>query len=233
MKRRYLMSYHSYRNIGFLFTDTEANCLKWRSLFSGYDPSRALRLLDTHVDEDILYIDYFRRPYRLHLKTGVLEKKDPGGWTPDLFMNEALVLYHILGDLKEQPVSAGEWVPEAALDPVRIRSGNRTDPLLDGFAADFSGRIAELKKACEQLGGTRLSQADLAYEFYPFRQTPLRLIFWDKDDEFPAQVQVLVDRNITDYMHFEAVGCMIADLFLVLDTIRSSADTDPSRYEHR
>ena len=39
------------------------------------------------------------------------------------------------------------------------------------------------------------------------------MIFWDSDEDFPAQVQVLVDQRVTDYIHFETVGCLISDLF--------------------
>ena len=210
------MGYHSYRNIGYRLTDSEAACQKWREKFAGFDPDRAARVLDLPVDETHIYITYFGGKYRLRLADGVLEKKLPEGWSEDLFMNEALVLYHLLGDVQENPRRTGVWCSEADLDPVKIRSGNRTDPLLNGFAQDFTGRQEELRAAAERLGGRRIEKGDCSYEFYPIPQIAMRLIFWDADEEFPAQTQVMVDSGVKDYMHYEAVGCMIADLFELL-----------------
>ncbi len=210
------MGYHSFRNIGYRLTDSEAACTKWREKFRGFDPKTAVSALQLPSDGSYVRITYFGTEYRLRLADGVLEKRISGGWTEDLFMNEALVLYHLLGDVCEHPRSTGIWCSEADLDPVKIRSGNRTDPLLNGFAADFSGKIPELEAAAVRLGGTRIEKGDSSWEFHPIPQIAMRLIFWDADDEFPAQTQVMVDSGVCDYMHYEAVGCMIADLFELL-----------------
>ena len=211
------MGYHSFRNIGYRLTDSEAACQKWREKFAGFDPHRASAVLDLPVDAEYIYVTYFGQRYRLRLADGVLEKavssSDAPDWTEDLFMNEALVLYHLLGDVAEHPKKTGIWCSESDLDPVKIRSGNRTDPLLNGFASDFSGKLQELEDRARRLGGRKIEKGDSSWEFYPIPQIALRLIFWDADEEFPAQVQVMVDSGVTDYMHYEAVGCMIADLF--------------------
>lgn len=225
------MGYHSFRNIGYRLTDAEAACTKWRKKYAGFDPSRAAEVLQLPVDEACIYATYFGRRYRLHLADGILEKEtdQPDVWTEDLFMNEALVLYHLLGDVQAQPRQTGVWCSEADLDPVRIRSGNRTDPLLNGFASDFAGRIPELEEAALRLGGTKIAKGDSSWEFQPIPQITLRLIFWDADDEFPAQTQVMVDSGVTDYMHYEAVGCMIADLFAHLGGGEKEAGRENSR----
>lgn len=264
-------NYHSFRNIGFYFTQAEAICEKWRAVFTGFDPSVAVRVYGLRQEGAYVYVMYFGNEYRLCTADGILEKRIPNGdngkgdsreggagegkpeagacenvaeqhmengekeilwdwdtgsrvlhtkeksadaaWTQNLFMNEAMVVYHLLGDVKEDACLSGVWVPEPDLDPVKIRSGNRTDPLVGGFAAAFSGRTAALDAACEKMGGIRLARGDAAWQMEAMPLLPVQLIFWDADEEFPAQVQVLVDRNITDFMHFEAAGCMIADLF--------------------
>ena len=38
---------------------------------------------------------------------------------------------------------------------------------------------------------------------FPFLQVLLR--FWDADDEFPPSLQILVDKNILDYLHYETL----------------------------
>ena len=57
----------------------------------------------------------------------------------------------------------------------------------------------------------------MGYEFEAFPQVHLRLIFWEAEEDFPAQVQILVDRCVTDFIHYETIGCLIADLLDRLD----------------
>jgi hypothetical protein len=50
-------------------------------------------------------------------------------------------------------------------------------------------------------------------------QVHLQLVFYDADEDFPAQASILVDQHITDYLHYETIGCLISDL---LDRIRAN-----------
>ena len=86
------------------------------------------------------------------------------------------------------------------------------DPLLSPFEEKYAGRTEEFKKACLAAGGVAIQAGDAAYEFEVFPQVHLQLILWDQDEDFPAQVQVLADQCVTDFVHYETLGCMIADL---------------------
>ena len=226
------MSFHSYRNIGFSFTDAETTCRKWREKFTGFDPAGKERYITFTREMEYIRLRYLGCAYRLNCETGVLEKENriPGGgdnvlekeegklWTDRLQMNEALAVYHYLGDGTGNIRRMGSWVPESSLDPVRIRSNDRLNPLFVNFARDYSGRITELEERCKKAGGEYdSSSGDTAWIFYPFPEIPVKLVFWEKDDEFPAQVKAYVRENATDYVHYEAVSFMIADLFQKID----------------
>lgn len=45
---------------------------------------------------------------------------------------------------------------------------------------------------------------------FPF--LPLILRFWDSDEDFLASLQILVDENILDYMHYETLMFAISHL---------------------
>ena len=45
----------------------------------------------------------------------------------------------------------------------------------------------------------------------------IQLVYWDADEDFPAQVQVMFDEHATDYIHFETSGCIVADLLEKID----------------
>ena len=41
---------------------------------------------------------------------------------------------------------------------------------------------------------------------------PVKLMFWDGDDEFPAQANLLFDRSATDFIHIESVVTIATEL---------------------
>lgn len=214
------VNYHAFQNRGFLFTNSEVVARQWRTAFSHYDPARIAEILQLKKDESYLYLSYFQTPYRLRLEDGVLEKRMEDGaagqahWDEDVYFNEAMSIYHLLYHTKDHPMLSGIWVPNTEIDGAVARSRSMQDPLLTPFSQKFTGKVKELRDSCEKIGGEKISPAksDAAYQFFAFPQIQLQLQFWDADEDFPAQTQILVDRRITDFVHFETVGCMISDL---------------------
>ena len=210
------VNYHAAQSRGVLFENHEKVSEQWRQEFSQYDPARIKNTLHLETDEEYLYLQYFSSLYRLCLKNGVLEKKSDETWSDQLYFNEAMAIYHFLYYTKDIPVISGSWVPSQTVDGVVSRRPT-IDPLLDPFARKYSGKLEELRTACEQAGGTKLDIGDVGYEFEAFPQVHLRLIFWEAEEDFPAQAQILVDRCVTDFIHYETIGCLIADLLDRLD----------------
>lgn len=211
------INYHAFQNRGYLFASHEALAEQWRTAFSEYDPLRISRILHLETDRNHLYISYFQRPYRLRLKDGILEKRAQDNWSCELYFNEAMSIYHLLHYTKDLPSNSGIWVPNTSLKGAGVHSRSLYDPLLPPFAARFSGKILLLESACKRLGGIRLSRGDISYQFTAFPRVPLQLIFWDADEDFPAQIQILFDRQVTDFVHFETTGCIISDLLELLE----------------
>ncbi len=205
------VNYHAFQSRGVPFSEYETICQQWREEFTGYDTSRIVRILHLKTDGQWLYVSYYGTPYRLDLKDGHLEKKAGEEWSGELYFNESMAIYHLLHYTKDVPLTTGKWVPNYALDGVVSRSPTK-DPLLSPFANRFAGRLHELESACEKAGGRKQRQGDLCYEFDSFPFLKLRLVFWDADEDFPAQLQVLVDSHVTDFVHYETVGCIISDL---------------------
>ena len=231
------INFHAQQNRGFRFSVIEEIQREWRERFTGYDPERVCRILDLARDENYVYVVYYGETFRLRLSDGVLEKKlrekrekagyidlDTGErvdydpfWDENVFFNEAMSVYHLLYHVKDDPSRSGEWLTNENI----INSNARTDipdPLLTPFSARFAGKCGELRDACEAAGGSPTSdRGDVCYEFTSFPQIPLRLIFWDADEDFPAQTKMLFDSRVTDYVHIETTGCIIADLFDILE----------------
>lgn len=212
------VNYHAFQSRGVLFSNYEVVCRQWQEEFSGYDPGRIVRVLHLEADDNYLYLSYFKNPYRLRLKDGVLEKQSDGAWSTELYFNESMAVYHLLYYTKDMPVVSGKWVPSHTVDGVVSRNPAVADPLLSPFAVEYTGKMAELDAACRAAGGVKLETGDVSYEFEAFPCVHLRLVFWDADEDFPAQVQILVDQCVTDFLHYETVGCVISDLLELLES---------------
>ena len=219
------VNYHAFQSRGFLFTNSEVVCAQWRAAFSHYDPRRIAAILHLDWDDLYLYLSYFQTSYRLRLEDGVLEKKEEQSaseteaWDEELYFNEAMSIYHLLHYTKDYPQLSGILVPGTELDGAASRSHFAADPLLSPFSKKYAGQTEKLAAACRREGGIPLPHAksDAAFQFTAFPQIQLQLYFWDADEDFPAQTQILVDRKITDYIHFETVGYLISDLLEKLE----------------
>ncbi len=82
--------------------------------------------------------------------------------------------------------------------------------VVEPFSRMFSGHVKELSYACEKLGGKKLTWSDAGYELKAFECIPVRFLFWDGDDEFPAQGNLLFDASATDFIHGESVVTIAA-----------------------
>ena len=71
--------------------------------------------------------------------------------------------------------------------------------------ATFTGHTEELRQALEAMGGQKLPCSDVGYQVEAFACIPLRVLFWEGDDEFPAQANLLFDRSATDFIHSESI----------------------------
>lgn len=210
------INFHAYQSRGYIFEKFEVQCEQWRTVFTAYDPQRVSQILNLQYDKDFLYIPYFEQLYRLYLENGILEKQEEVKWTDQLYFNETMSIYHLLHYVKDKPMLSGIWIPNEHLDE-RRRSGKVNDILLETFSQKYSGKCGQLKIACEKLKGICLTKGDVSYEFEVFPNVKIQLVFWDKDEDFPAQTQIFVDSRITDYVHIETTGCIVSDLLEKLE----------------
>lgn len=206
------VNYHAFQSRGVLFSEYEVVSEQWRTAFTGYDPTRIAGILHFTADEQYLWLKYFQIPYRLCLADGHLGKNVDGTWTEELYFNESMAIYHLLQYTVDHPAAAGEWVPNYAIDGMVARNPAVADPLLTSFGKAWSGKAGTLAELCVKSGGKKIAKGDAGFEFEVFPFLHLQLVFWDADEDFPAQIQIFADKNVTDFVHYETVGCIISDL---------------------
>ena len=112
----------------------------------------------------------------------------------------------------------GEFISEKDLPGgVTFFRGPHVIPT-DMIASRFENGIELFCRRCETLGGKSLEMADRAYTFTLAPRISIAVLYWQGDDEFPAESRVLFDRESvsglaldTVYALAVEVCCRIAD----------------------
>ncbi len=101
------------------------------------------------------------------------------------------------------------WVAFREL-PNTMSKSKQFEQIAEKIARTYEGKIDDLAKVVEELGGTRAPQpsTDLAAKFGVLPLVDLFLLFWDGDEDFPARCSILMDRGILDYLDQEAIVFM-------------------------
>ena len=178
----------------------------WREKFLEMDQETLIRKFDLEADEEALYITYFSRKLRIDRKNGVITDQGvrPGF---DTVMN----IYNTFYYAAEHPVASGNLVAFRQVKRVYPFEAAYRRTIISRLQEIFSGKTAELEKACKALGGIPLPQGDVGYVLPVFPFLNIAVLFWDKDEEFEAQANMLFDSEITEFMHEEKVVCVAAD----------------------
>lgn len=182
-------------------------------MFLRYDQEIMARKFGLDQDENYLYICCLNRSYRISRKTGQVT------WSDDEFLterkadyNEAMTIYDVLCCSEDNCSLTGEWVNAGSLSAIRAGNLKKGPDFFKDAAEPFAGKAQALSRSCEALGGKKLEKGDVAYEFQLFPFLPVILRFWDLDEEFPASMQILVDKNILKYMHYETLMFAVSHL---------------------
>ena len=178
----------------------------WRLKFLEMDQEELIRKFQLEADEEFLYIIYFSKRFRIDRKNGFITEdgKSPGF---DTVMN----IYNTFYYSAAHPVASGNLVAFRQVKRVYPFEAAYRRTIISRLQELFAGKTEELRKACEVLGGTLLPQGDVGYVLPVFPFLNIAVLFWDKDEEFEAQANMLFDSEITEFMHEENVVCVAAD----------------------
>ena len=165
--------------------------------FLKYDQEKMIRKFALRFDENFLYINFIGHLYRINRHSGLIE------WSEDDFetcvegdFNEALTIYDLLCDSKEGCQASGDFINLRSLSSIQGSAKSLGDGLFHGKDKVFDHKEDFLSKICEKLGGKKAGKGDVAYEIPLFDFLKCRIQFWNSDEDFDAQLQILMDKNI-------------------------------------
>ena len=177
-------------------------CDEWAEKFLQMEKKELMNRLPELKEEDgYLKITHFGVPFGIRLDNGRIDRLDGRAKANT---TEMLNIYTLLGYVKENAIFMDNWVPMTDLRNARPFGPANKIGVTDVFAATFSGHTKELENAFEKLNGLRLPLGDVGYQIDAFSCEPMQFYFWDCDDEFEAQANILFDYSATDYNHVES-----------------------------
>lgn len=186
-------------------------CEKWRLIYLDLDREELARRFGLKSDEQAYYIVYFNQTYRLDKKSGMLTLL--GDPDRELAFHTVMAVYHLFYYSRPGARVSGRFVPFREVKRAAPFDAAFRRTILEPLAAAFEGHAEEMRQACLALGGSPVPQGDVGYQIEAFGCMPLQVVFWDGDEEFHAQANILFDADITDFLHEETVVCIASDLF--------------------
>ena len=183
-------------------------------VFLQYDQAAMIHKYSLEYDSDWLYITFVNHIYRINRKTGNVQWSDHNFETVyESDYNETMTIYDVLCYSKDGCHLANEFVNINCLSTIMTGNLSQNSGFFKNIADFFNGKTIELRNACAVLSGKELGKGDVAFELKLFPFLPIIIRFWEADDEFPASIQILTDRNTLDYMHYETLMFALTHLF--------------------
>ena len=184
-----------------------------KKIFLEYDHEAIIRKFCLQADGLWIYLRYLNIPYRISRNTGGIEEYTHIGWCPCRRYTTVMTIYDLLcfhqGEVP--PSLSGQWCTAASF----ILTGVQGDTFTQRYANLFHGRIAELKAACQEMGGvlqSPIAGADVTCRLCATPFVPILLQFWEGDEEFAPRLVLLWDRNADQLLHYETTFYLQGDL---------------------
>ena len=181
--------------------------------FLTYDTGKCADRLSLAYDENAIYVPFVTDLYALSRReeSMVLVRRDgmacPADTPIEAGFNEILTVCDLLCHTEEPPVLSGDFVSLESLN--RIMGGTSQSSLGGGFwhriSSAFDGHLEEVKRVCADLGATFTGKGDISCLLPITGPVSMLLRYYEADDEFPASLTLMFDKNICTYLYFETL----------------------------
>jgi hypothetical protein len=185
-----------------IFEETYKN---YRAQLKEIDFDTRQKILGINIENGEALIPLLGKPYRVSSE-GVF---DPSGQEPDHAVRVVLFKYLLLCP-ETEPVGE-DWVSFKDFKDAAPFVGGFVNNTEKGLVKQFTGRLDQLKEACQKLGGQPADLAvsyQMALQFEALPHIPLLLLFNDEDEEFPAQGTLLFQKKAADYLDMECLAIL-------------------------
>lgn len=169
--------------------------------FLSYDQQELIQRCRVRFDENYLYTRLLSSEYRICRQTGDMERLEMGKWVDGNGFGEVLTILDWLCDSKPDRYITGHWINIVSHGHYFHRGLQEEKE--DADATYFSQNPECFARACEALGGEKMSGGDLSYAIELLDGLKILVQLWHGDEEFPAKLCFLWDENTTRYIRYE------------------------------
>jgi len=138
-------------------------------------------------------IPFLNRTYRLAYPR--FEFTDMAAPDKDVPLQEQIIILHYLS-ADSRGMLSGDWVAYRELPGATFYFSAFAKRALEPLKKVFGQNLAGFRAAAARLHGVPVEFGDAADEFQVLPKVPIRLILHSGDEEFPAEANILFDRNI-------------------------------------
>lgn len=183
-----------------------------KKLFQTYDQQELITRCNLRYDENYFYITFLSEPCRICRVSGDMERFQTGKWTDGNGFNQVMTILDWLCDSKQDRYITGNWINVVNQGPCFHTDLQENDS--DPNARFFDEHPEAFKRACQCLGGEKLSYADISYAIELVDGLKVCVQLWHSDEEFPPNLRLLWDANVGKYLRYEttwyAAGLLLA-----------------------
>jgi len=182
----------------------------WRNRFLSMDHRDIIQRLPFLLMEgNRIILQYFGHSYAISCTDGFIRPLDNA---PAMTLNEELNVYTLFWYTKTGAKRTHNWVPFYQLQNASPFTAAFDKGILKPLAASFNGKEQQLCHALKRMSGVSLAANHTAMEVKAFECIPIRVLFWEGDEDFPAQANLLFDESATDYNHVESIVTIASSL---------------------
>jgi hypothetical protein len=185
-----------------------------KQLFLTYDQQELIRRCGLRHDETYFYTSFLSEPYRIHRKTGDMERFRQGVWIGADTFAEVMTILDWLCDSRPDRYITGRWIN--IVNHGHCFHRNLQEDEGDPDALLFSQRPEAFCAACQALKGEKMPGGDISYAIELLDGLRILVQLWHGDEEFPARLRFLWDENTTRYIRYEttwyALGLLLRRL---------------------
>ncbi|MDR2203320.1 MAG: DUF3786 domain-containing protein [Nitrososphaerota archaeon] len=183
-------------------SNVERLCVYYQNLFLTLDHVKVAEKLRLKFDENFVYIPFFNISFSVNRHTA-----DVAGPVKN-HVFYLLILHHLYFH-KADAENSGNMVAFSNLCECSNFEPAYRKMTLVPFASYFDRKIDLLKERVLKIGGQlSLFGGDVSFAVNAFPCIPLQFIFWDGDEEFPANANILFDKNIAQFIHPESISVL-------------------------
>jgi hypothetical protein len=175
------------------------------------DLQEAAHRLGLDYAEGGVRVRFLTREYRI-TQDGV----QPLDGQPVNVNTRTVLLYYLLSKGQGEP--GDSYVPFEAIPRMvgglNLQSRLMTAPMERYFASNYS----KFSEAATRLGGIE-QETQVGKHLWRFNvlpKIPVKLVFYESDDEFPVSIQIMLDKTALQFLEFEClafmVGCLVRAL---------------------